>query len=183
MGVAIQVNRSVVSEPRHLADRLAAGDVSALAALYDRYGGAVYRLALALLGREADAEDVLQDVFLGLLRRRRDLRDPRAYLLAAARHRAVSILRRRRWETTSAEQPIPLLEGGGLDPNDAAAARQIEQALTRLPAEQREVIVLRVYEGLSFPEIARVVRTNANTAASRYRYGMARLRELVGDEI
>jgi len=182
VSVATQVNRSVVSKARHLTARLEAGDVSALAALYDRYAVAVYRLALALLGREADAEDVLQDVFLGLLRRSRDLRDPRAYLLAAARHRAISILRRRRRETSQGDEPMPVLENGG-DPDQAVAARQIERALGRLPAEQREVVVLRIYEGLSFPEIARVVRTNANTAASRYRYGVARLRELVGDDI
>ena len=93
---------------------------------------------------------LLQDVFLRLLRRTPDLRDPRAYLLASARHRAVSILRRQRWEASDADHTIPLLESGGLDPNDAAAARQIEQALGRLPPEQREVVVLRIYDGLSF---------------------------------
>jgi RNA polymerase sigma-70 factor (ECF subfamily) len=183
VSIAIQVNRAAVHEARDLSARLAAGHLSALAALYDRYGGAVYRLALAIVREEPDAEDVLQEVFLELLRTPRDLRDPRAYLLAAARRRAVSVLRRRRTKNTHADRTIALLDSTALDPADAAAARQIEHALGRLPVEQRQVVVLRIYEGLSFAEIARIVRTNANTAASRYRYGIARLRELVGDGI
>jgi RNA polymerase sigma-70 factor, ECF subfamily len=87
-------------QARLLARRIAAGDEQALEAAYDAFSGVVYRQALALLGSASDAEDVLQEVFLKLVRRRGDpIRDLPAYLLTAARHQSLSILRRRGRET------------------------------------------------------------------------------------
>lgn len=163
--------------------RLAQGDLSALGDLYDRYGRLVFRYALAILGADADAEDVASTAFLRLARqgkRAARIRDLRRFLIAAARNEAISVLRRRRRQREAVEsaalfEPAP-------EAHAAADREVIERALAALPREQREVVVLKVYEGLTFAEIAQLVRVSPNTAASRYRYAVAKLREMLSDE-
>src|SRR5437763_1185735 len=84
---------------RRLGERIDAGDMGALEEVYDAYSTAIYRQALSILSSAADAEDVVQDVFLQLVRRRGyPIRELKAYLLTAARHQACSTLRRRQRE-------------------------------------------------------------------------------------
>jgi RNA polymerase sigma-70 factor, ECF subfamily len=166
---------------RALAERLAAGDEQALEVIYDAYSRAVYRQALMLLGSAADAEDVLQEVFLKLVRRRGSpVRDLTAYLLTAARHEACSILRRRGRETWDGT-----LEETDLAPVDAhadfAETDAVRAAVAALPESQRQVVILKFYDQMTFAEIARVARASINTVASRYRYALKRLREALGD--
>lgn len=163
-----------------LIERIDAGDLSALAAVYDAYAGAVYRQALAVLGSPADAEDVLQDVFVKLVTRRGGpIRDLNAYLLAATRRQAISVLRRRRREVAIEQGEAARLVSPTPDsPTDAEALRG---ALERLPAAQRQVVTLKIYEQMTFAEIGRRVRASANTVASRYRYGLEKLRHALGD--
>lgn len=165
---------------RRLSERIDVGDASALEEVYDAYSTAVYRQALAILGSTADAEDVVQDVFLQLVRRRGyPILELKAYLLTAARHQACSALRRRQREAP-AEDLEPGWPGGAGDFGDRAAVRQ---ALEALPAEQREVVRLKVYEQMTFAEIGRAVRASANTVASRYRYALGKLRKALGESI
>ena len=161
--------------------RLARGDLSALGSIYDRHGRLVYRCALAILGSQADAEDVASTVFLRLARQGRRaarIRDLRRFLVAAARNEAISMLRRRRRQRDALER------GAFLEPApDAQAERDaLEGALAALPREQREVVVLKVFEGMTFAEIARLVGVSPNTAASRYRYAVAKMKEMLSDE-
>src|SRR5437868_622443 len=165
---------------RRLADRLSAGDERALEEIYDAYAGAIYRQALSILSSASDAEDVVQDVFLKLVRRRGGpILDLKAYLLTAARHQACSSLRR--------SAPIDLVG----DPETVVPIthahivcrlerQDVREALEALPADQREVVVLKVYEQLTFEEISRRVRASANTVASRYRYALKKLRRSLG---
>jgi len=166
---------------RWLAERLADGDTAALEELYDAYSGAVFRQALSFLDSRADAEDVVQDVFLKLVRRRGGpIMDLKAYLLTAARHQSCSSLRRRasvdlvgdpeRVVTPNQVQPVARLE-----------SQDVRQALESLPADQREVVLLKVYEQLTFEEISQRVRASINTVASRYRYALKKLRRALGD--
>jgi len=158
-------------------DRPATGSACTdLGALYDEHASAVYRLLLAMLGSADDAQDALSEVFLKAARQDlRRIREPRAYLLASARHQAISMLRRRRRETPVAFDDL-LFDTGGLDPDRAILATRIAAALRELPPEQREVIVLKVYEELTFADIAAITRTPPNTVASRYRYAVEKLR-------
>jgi len=159
------------------APREAARAALALSDLYDQHSKAVYRLLLAMLGSPADAEDALSEVFLSAARQ--DLRrigSLRAYLLASARHRAIAILRRRRREAPADPSNPCFFDAGSLDAEQSLVAGRIEGALRELPAEQREVVVLKVYEGLTFAEIARLTRARPNTVASRYRYAVEKLR-------
>ena len=139
--------------------------------LYDRYADSLHRVLLAILGSTTDAEDALQELFVKIAcGRMARVRDLRAYLFTAARHEAYNMLRRRR-----RERP---LEASDLNAEVTVTppGSDIQVLLQQLPTEQREVIALKVYEGLTFAEIATIVKASPNTVASRYRYGIEKLR-------
>ncbi len=164
---------------------LAAGDERAFAALYDRFATRMYRAALQLLGGRDDAEDVVQDVFLAVVRSRErlgEVRDLNAYLFAAL-HRAAgrSALRRARTlqlSPAAADEAIAPVEKFA---SDNPQWTQLQQAIRALPDEQREVITLKVDGELTFAQIAQVMGVSVSTAASRYHYALKKLKtSLVG---
>ncbi|MCW5557040.1 MAG: sigma-70 family RNA polymerase sigma factor [Verrucomicrobiae bacterium] len=153
-----------------------------LARLYDDHAAALYAYALNLTRSESDAGDVLQEVFTRLARRGElpsDLREPRALLLRMAHHAVVDSLRRRESRRRAAESLAA--ESGTLfapapDPDAAAFRNGLAAALGELPAAQRAVVHLKLWEGLTFEQIAGTLDLSPNTAASRYRYGIDKLR-------
>lgn len=162
-----------------LRDGLAAGRHEAFAALYDRFGPALYRVARALVRSAEDAEDAVQEVFVGLVRARRGLpavRDLRAYLFAALRRAAAR--RRAGREKPAPLDAVPAREPPAVETDEAV---RLEKALALLPPGQREVIALKVDGGLTFAEIADLLGISPNTAASRYRYALEKLRAALMD--
>jgi RNA polymerase sigma-70 factor (ECF subfamily) len=154
------------------------GDPTALEWLYDRYGEGLYRYALGLVASEADAEDILQEVFLRLAGMRRiGVRSLRAYLFGAIRNEAIRIFKRRRKHRSRyvPVEDVALVEPAG-EETDPEVTAAVNRALIRLPAAQREVVLLKVYEGLTFEEIAEITGSARDTGASRYRYAMKKLR-------
>lgn len=125
----------------------------------------------------ADAEDVVQEAFVRFWRHQRGLGgEPQALLITSVRRAAIDLARRndrRQRREEQADEPEsffePLAEG-----DDRRQA--IESALRRLPAEQREVLTLRIWGECTFEEIARQLDIPLNTAASRYRYALSALR-------
>lgn len=157
-----------------LVRRLAAGEPDALGQAYDFYAASLYRVLQALLGSPTDAEDALQEVFVKIATGRvSQVRDLRAYLFVAARHEALTMLRRRKREgqLDAGEIPARIAPRGGFE-----QAADWQALLALLPLEQREVIALKVWEQLTFAEIAAIVKASPNTVMSRYRYGIERLR-------
>jgi RNA polymerase sigma-70 factor (ECF subfamily) len=142
--------------------------------LYDRYGASLYRYALMILADPAAAEDALQHVFTGVLLKGRRIEQVERYLRRAVRNECYSALR---WRSRSAGD-APLLELAAPDarPDDRMA---IETAIRVLPAEQREVLHLHVFEGRTFHEIAELTGDSINTCASRYRYALTRLKGIL----
>jgi len=157
------------------ADRLTA---ESLERLYDRHAHALYRYARSLTGSAEDAEDALQAVFVRLARSGRMPDDPRSYLMKAVRNQCLVAIRgrsrRQQAARRLAEEPVSpgsaVSEGGG---------GAVSEAIRSLPLEQREVLVLKAVEQMTFEEIAAMTGVSANTAASRYRYAVARLRRLL----
>jgi RNA polymerase sigma-70 factor (ECF subfamily) len=159
---------------------LAEGDADAFAALYDCHAPALFRVAWTLLRCRADAEDAVQEVFLGLVRSRALLgrvEDLRAYLFAALRHAAGRLAARRR-----VGMPLPLDELPAKAAADPDPAGRLDEALAALPPEQREVLTLKIDGGLTFAQVAAVLGIRPNTAASRYRYALEKMRTLLSEE-
>jgi RNA polymerase sigma-70 factor (ECF subfamily) len=153
-----------------------------LRAIYDQYAGPLYWYALALLGRPEEAEDVVHDVFLALLQRRGGtmIANPRAYLFKAARRRALDLRRRRgRRDHACSGTHVWWADLAASDMADHDLSIDIERAVGQLPTEQREVLALKLREGLTFRDIGQMLGIPANTAASRYRLALARLRDLL----
>jgi RNA polymerase sigma factor (sigma-70 family) len=149
-------------------------DPTALAGrLYDQYGASLYRYAVMLLADASAAEDAVQQVFASVLKLGIDrVQQDAHYLRRAVRNECYTLLRKRMLETA---QPF-------LEPCDQARGSSeeriaLQDALRVLPPEQREVVHLHVYEGLTFQEIADESAESINTIASRYRYALAKLRE------
>jgi RNA polymerase sigma-70 factor (ECF subfamily) len=163
--------------PDDLLEGLAAGREEAFAALYDVYGVRLFAAACGMLASREEAEDAVQDVFVGLVQagaRLRQVENLTAYLFASLRHAAMRRMGRRKTsQFNAAEVAIPAADAGP----DAEISRRLEVALRRLPREQREVIALHVDGSLTFAEVAAVLDLSADTAASRYRYAMEKLRE------
>jgi RNA polymerase sigma-70 factor, ECF subfamily len=157
--------------------------------LYDRYGEMMYRYLALRLGSLEDAEDVLQETFCRLARysvRWALVRNPKAFAFKALRNEANRHLARRIRQRTGdrtnvveeAGAPASIMEG----PDEASTAL-LARALKELPDEQREVIILKVFQDFSFREIASVCEISINTAASRYRYGIGKLRSLLEGKV
>jgi len=145
--------------------------------LYDQHGAALYRYALMLLADRALAEDAVQQVFASLLGSRiaTAIESDLGYLRSSVRNACYSMLRR---HVTRAEagDGAPLLEmvpAAGGSPDERML---LEQAMRMLTLDQREVVHLHVFEGLTFQEIATMQGASINTVAGRYRAALARMR-------
>ena len=142
--------------------------------LYDRYGASLYRYAAMVLADPAGAADVVQTVFVSLLKRRASPEFDERYLRRATRNECFSTLRKRRRDVLASAAPILESVEGRRDRPDERLA--LERALRDLPPEQREVVHLKAFEGMTFEEIAALTDESINTIASRYRYAIEKLR-------
>jgi RNA polymerase sigma-70 factor (ECF subfamily) len=150
----------------------------------DQHGPALILLARQWVASRADAEDIVQEAFVRFWRSRQRATDPAAYLYACVKHCALdwqrSLNRRFRRDEAAARPESEALFTAPLEQDERRAS--ITAALGNLPANQREVLVMKIWGGLSFPQIAQALRISSNTAASRYRYALARLREPLAEE-
>ena len=120
---------------------------------------------------------MLQQVFAAVLSKRTlpAIDDAGAYFRTAVRNAAYSLLRQRR-TARAAEEMILEPVAPGCSPAEQAA---LEQALRALPPEQREVVHLHVYEGMTFQEVANATAASINTVAARYRYALDKMRKMI----
>lgn len=171
------------------------GDAGAFRTLVVRHRPGVYVFILRWTGNPARAEDLLQDTWLRVLRGARAYRPTarfRTWLYAVARNLCVDSGRRERHRSgVSLDQPVsdaatdgPFLGSALTDPQahpekeayHLSLRPLLQQALDALPPEQREVFILREYNGLTFREIAEVTLVPDNTVKSRMRYALESLR-------
>lgn len=169
-------------DDRALVAEAARGEVKAFAALYDRFAGVMLATAKRMLGDRGGAEDLVHDVFMEVWRNC-DSYDPhratvRTWILVRLRSRALDRLRSatvRREVTTDDVTPnesAPVSEDPALAPDRAA----VVQALAQLPDEQRMVIELSYFHGLSSSEIAERMGSPLGTVKSRTAAGLAKIR-------
>ncbi len=165
---------------------IAAGYAAAFADFYDRHAPRALGLLRRLLGQPGDAEDVLQETFWQIWDRA-DRFDPSrstplVWLLLIARSRALDLLRRRGSERPAAAVVEPVYTGDPGRPLELWEDRQrVSRALAALPGEQRRVIDLAFFGGLTHDEIARRLGVPLGTVKTRIRRGLLRLRDLLRD--
>ena len=154
--------------------------------LYDRYGEKLYHYLTIRLASADDAEDVLQEVFLRLARysiRWKFIRNEEPYVFRLARNEANRFLKRKHQNQINPENAPALArvihDSLVIDCPDRSDKESLSLALARLPEEQRQVIVLKFFEELTLKEIAAVCGLSLNTVASRYRYGLSKLKSLL----
>lgn len=173
-----------------LMHRVAAGDAAALAELYDLSSRYVYGICLKVLRNSADAEEVTLDVYTQAWRQAArfdaDRGEPLAWLLMLARSRAIDRLRARGAVRRHEEDfdQVRDFASPGVDPETGSSLAQrastVRAALASLPAEQREVIELAYFQGLTHTEIAEKLAQPLGTAKSRIRLALQRLRQTLG---
>jgi RNA polymerase sigma-70 factor (ECF subfamily) len=150
----------------------------------ERHGPAMLLLARQWVASLADAEDIVQEAFVRFWRSRHRVAEPAAYLYACVKHCALDAQRGKRRqlarELATARPETETLFTGPEEQSERRAA--VEVALRELPENQAEVLVMKIWGGLSFPQIATALEISANTAASRYRYAVAKLREQLAEE-
>lgn len=148
---------------------------STIEELYRQHGPQLVLFASALTGERSLAQDLVHQVFLKLLERGnlRHAADAKAYLFASVRNAVLNDAKVR-------ARDVPLNEEyAWFDPpdRDYGAERSLRRAIAALSDDQREVVVLHIWGELTFFQIAQVLSVSPNTAASRYRYALARLRD------
>lgn len=164
--------------------RLVQGDESALAAVYDRYAGIVYSVAIRVLRDAGAAQEVMQDIFYHLWCNASDYNASRgglgAWLLVSARNRAIDRLRRRK--LTEAPKPADLIPlAFDLESTVARAElmSRIKSALGSLPESQRQALELAYFEGMTHSEIAQRTGDPLGTVKTRLRAALQALRQVL----
>jgi RNA polymerase sigma-70 factor (ECF subfamily) len=172
-----------VTTDAELLERVRSGDERALEALVRRHQDAAYRVALSLLGSEADAADAAQEGMLKAIRgldRFRGDASFRTWLLSIVANEARTLQRRStRRREAPLEEDVPGEAGVADEVAVRAEAERARGLLARLPEKQRLAVQLRVDEGLSFREVGEVIGSTEGAARVNYHHGIRRLRELM----
>lgn len=169
--------------------RLRRGHSEALARVYARYVDTMLTVAMGLLNNAAEAEDVVQDVFVSLARSAEGLTPQgrlKAYLMTAVVNQVRDRIRRQRRrpaQTCDAIEVVTPARGPDEELVFSEETARLSVALTMLPDEQRETIMLKLKGDLKFREIARLQGVSINTVQGRYRYGLQKLRTALNGEV
>ena len=159
-------------------DLLRRGDPTALELIWDRYSEDLLAFTVSMLCSRHDGEDALQETFVKIARNRRSVakaRNLKAYLVRMARNEAINVMnRRKRNVSLDVEEEDWLLPA---EDGDQALTHDLARALASLPEDQRIAVVMKVYQGMTFQEMGNALGIPQFTAASRYRYGIQRLRD------
>ena len=151
--------------------------------LYDEHAQSLFAFLLNFTRDEHDTRDLLQEIFMKIAREPHlleNVHNERAYLIRLARNAAVDFIRRR--DTRERARDDAAVEQASIFapssyPDEEIFRKELSLALAHLPEEQGTVAYLKLWEGLTFEEIAEILEISPNTAASRYRYALDKLRE------
>jgi RNA polymerase sigma-70 factor, ECF subfamily len=160
-----------------LVARIGSGHPEALSAAYHTYAAGLLRLATRLMGSASDAEDVVQDLFVGLPEALGGYKERGHFLPWLKRGLVRLTLTRLRKRRNRRETDLKF--AGGVVDRSVGAAAGLARALDQLTQEQRTIVVLKAIEGYSHNEIADLLRIRRNTSEVRYHRALLRLRELL----
>jgi RNA polymerase sigma-70 factor, ECF subfamily len=154
-----------------------------LARIYDAHASGLFHYLATFTKTEADARDLLQELFIKLARGTNvEMQSEKAFLYRLAHNLAIDWLRRREVRRDSEQRLFREVDGvqqEAANPDTVLLARSFAEAMEKLPDEQRTIVQLKLWEALTFEEIAEAQGIPLNTAASRYRYALDKLRTLL----
>lgn len=152
--------------------------------IYDEHAASLFAFFRRFAADDTEARDYLQSWFLKIAQWEStgpEIENERAFLLKAAHRHALDLLRRtqtrQKYDRLAALEPSLPRFSIGENPDRELLRVALERALDELPDEQQLIVQLKLWDGLTFAEIADVLGLSANTAASRFRYGIAKLQE------
>ncbi len=164
------------------------GDTSAFETLYKRHNDALYRYLLRLSNNRAAAEDVFQEVWGKIIKTRENYRATAkftTFMYRVAHNCFIDYVRRNKRHSNSVPLEADIYEGASEAPDTSAerslARERLDIALKDLPEEQRDAFLLHEEGGLSIDQIAAVTGSNRETAKSRLRYAVKKLRSAIGE--
>lgn len=188
-----EANDQQVLTDAQLLTLIVRGENWALSEIYDRYSRLVFSIALKILDDRASAEEIVQQVFTKVWRSARDYRAERgkfsAWLTSIAHHQCIDELRRRRVRPMAQPGAEELLGELASDDDPAQAVQytferaRVREALRQIPAEQRIVIELAFWGGLTQREIAVYCHSPLGTVKTRSRLGLQRLKRLLPEPV
>jgi RNA polymerase sigma-70 factor (ECF subfamily) len=154
-----------------------------LGRIYDEHASSLFAYLFNLTRNEAETRDLLQDLFCKLARcppALAHVRDERAWLIRLAHHLFIDGYRRRASRERTADRAAG--EGAHIfepadESDEESFRRALSDAMQTLPVDQREIVHLKLWEEMTFADIAATLGISLNTAASRYRYGIDKLRD------
>jgi len=165
------------------------GSSEALERIYEKYEAYLITVATGLLNNTHAAEDVLHDFFVSFVRASEKIKlegNLKAYLAVCVANLARNMIKRRRLEPVPLDENEPIdsvIQGPELLAIQEEETEILNQAMSQLPYEQREVIVLHLQGDMRFTQIAKLRSTSVNTIRSRYRYGLEKLRALLNSQV
>jgi RNA polymerase sigma-70 factor (ECF subfamily) len=170
-----------VTEDVTLLQRVRQGDQSAMSELFDRYGRAVYSVALRILKDTGHAEDVMQEIFFQIWRNSDSFIQGRgslgAWLVVVARNRSIDVLRRRKPTDSVDEVILPSPCNLASEAEHNAMIEKVQKVMKELPVEQQQSMELAFFEGLSHSEIAERTGDPLGTVKTRIRLALITLRK------
>ena len=174
-------------EDKLLVLRCKRGSTEALGQIYEKYKTDMLVLAMALLNDKSAAEDVMHDVFLSFVMNIEKFGltgSLKSYLLTCVANRARNFNKAKHQQSVEPDQAEPVSSDSD-EPRAIMCNEQLQQlssAMAQLPYDQREVIMLHFQAGMTFGSIGKSLGVSANTAKSRYRYGLEKLRSIFDNE-
>jgi RNA polymerase sigma-70 factor, ECF subfamily len=170
-----------VTEDVTLLQRVRQGDQSAMSEIFDRYGRAVYSVALRILKDTGHAEDVMQEIFFQIWRNSDSFIQGRgslgAWLVVVARNRSIDVLRRRKPTDSVDEVILPSPCNLASEAEHNAMIEKVQKVMKELPVEQQQSMELAFFEGLSHSEIAERTGDPLGTVKTRIRLALITLRK------
>ena len=145
---------------------------------YEAHRQELYTYAASLTGRRDTAEDAVHVAFCNLLQRRREPRELRPYVFRCIRNAAIDEIRRQE-RVLPTDSIFVKTNGTG----DGAMRAALDESLAELNQDEREAIVLKAFDGMTFKEIAAARRVSINTAASWYRRGIDKMKTLMREKV
>ncbi|MHC4328148.1 MAG: RNA polymerase sigma factor [Planctomycetota bacterium] len=165
------------------------GNKDAMCRIYEKYKDNLLTVAKGLLGEQAEAEDIVHDVFVSFARSARQFRltgSLKGYLATCVSNRARDKMRARKRRPENLDSVGPIASGSD-DPEQHIVEKEeltlLRQAMGRIPYEQREAVILHLKGGMKFRDIARLQGVSLSTTHGRYRYGLDKLRSLLNSEV